>query len=178
MDIDFKLIHRLFYPQVPAVLSATYLGRTSAMPVVSYASVSDSPPLVVIGCNPDAFTCKLALKAKTFSLSLVSSPQLKSVERLAQVRGSAVKDKLLKVGLRHHRGTKLPVPVLAKAEATLECRLQRSIKTGDHLLLVGRVIAAHASSSFSDFWDFGRYSPILYTGWKRGMTTYTVASRT
>jgi flavin reductase (DIM6/NTAB) family NADH-FMN oxidoreductase RutF len=142
------------------------------MPVVSYASVSDSPPLVAVACNPDAFTCKLALRARAFSLSLVDDSELKPVERLAQVRGSTVKDKLLTVGLRHHRGAKLPVPVLDRAEAILECRLQRSIKTGDHILLVGRVAAAHANASFTDFWDFSRYSPILYTGWKGGMTTY------
>jgi len=178
MEVDFKLIHRLFYPQVPAVLSASHRGRTAAMPVVSYSSVSDSPPLVAIGCNPNTFTCKLVLAAGAFSLSLVSSSELKSVERLATVRSSSVKDKLLAVGLRHSRGVKLAVPVLEKAEATLECRLRRTVKTGDHILVVGRVVAARAAGSFSDFWDFGRYSPILYTGWKEGMTTYTGASRT
>ena len=178
MEVDFKLIHRLFYPQVPAVLSASYRGRTGAMPVVSYASVSDSPPLVAIGCNPNAFTCKLVLGARAFSLSLVGGSQLKPVERLATVRGSSVKDKLLAVGLQHHRGVKLPVPVLEKAEATLECKLHRTVKTGDHLLIVGRVMAARAADSFSDFWDFSRYSPILYTGWKEGMTTYPGTSKT
>jgi len=178
MEVDFRLIHRLFYPQVPAVLSASHRGRTGAMPVVSYASVSDSPPLVAIGCNPTAFTCKLVLSARAFSLSLVGSSQLKSVERLATVRGTSVRDKLLTVGLQHSRGVKLPVPVLEKAEATLECKLQRTVRTGDHLLIVGRVMAARAAGSFSDSWDFGRYSPILYTGWKEGMTTYTGISKT
>jgi flavin reductase (DIM6/NTAB) family NADH-FMN oxidoreductase RutF len=178
LEVDFKLIHRLFYPQVPAVLSTSHRGRTSAMPVVSYASISDSPPLVAIACNPDAFTCKLALKSRAFSLSMVPNSELKGVERLAKVRGSSVKDKLLAVGLPHHKGAKLPVPILEKAEATLECKLQRIVKTGDHLLLIGRVVAAYATASFSDFWDFSRYSPILYTGWKDGMTTYPEPSKT
>jgi len=178
LEVDFKLIHRLFYPQVPAVLSTRHRGRTAAMPVVSYASVSDSPPLVAIACNPDAFTCKLALKSRAFSLSMVPYSELKAVERLAEVRGSSVKDKLAAVGLSHRKGGKLPVPVLERAEATLECKLSRTVKTGDHLLVIGQVVAAHATASFSDFWDFSRYSPILYTGWKGGMTTYPGSSRT
>lgn len=176
MKVSPNLIHRLFYPQVPAVLCATYGKRTSAMPVVSYASVSDAPPLVAVGCNPAAFTCKLVLKSRAFSLSLLGSSHLATVGRLAEVRGSSVKDKLAAVGLAHTKGAKVPVPVIDGAEATLECKVRRTVRTGDHLLLIGRVMAAQASSAFSDFWDFRRYSPILYTGWKDGMTTYSAAT--
>lgn len=141
------------------------------MPVVSYATVSDSPPLVAVGCNPGSYTCKLALKARAFSISLLGASQLGAVEKLAKVHGSSVRDKLRASGLSHKRGTSLPVPVIDVAEATLECKVQRSVKTGDHLLLIGRVMAATAGPAFSDFWDFRKYSPILYTGWKNGMTT-------
>jgi flavin reductase (DIM6/NTAB) family NADH-FMN oxidoreductase RutF len=172
MAVNPKLIHRLFYPQVPAVLSASYRSRVTAMPVVAYASISDTPPLVAVACSPRAFTTRLALKARSFSLSLVGSWRLRSVEKLAEVSGAAVKDKLDKVGFAHRKGTRLPVPLIEGAEATLECRLQHHIKTGDHVLLIGRVVAAHSTGAFTDFWDFGRYTPILYTGWKGGMTTY------
>lgn len=43
---------------------------------------------------------------------------------------------------------------------------------GDHFLLVGRVEACRATGDFSDFWGFKKYKPILYTGWRDGMTTY------
>ena len=142
------------------------------MPVVSYASVSDSPPLVAVGCSPGAFTCKLVTRSHAFSLSLLGSSHIQSVGRLAEVRGSSVRDKLKAVGLAHAKGTKLAVPVIEAAEATLECKVERTVNTGDHRLIIGRVVSARANSSFSDFWDFSRYEPILYTGWKQGMTTY------
>ena len=147
------------------------------MPVVSYLSVSNSPPLVGVGCNPATFTCKLARKARAYSLSLLGSGTLSSVERLAKTSGAAVKDKLLAIGLAHHRGVELAVPVINGAEATLECSLYRTLKLGDHVVLVGKVEAAYATGAFTDFWDFGRYAPILYTGWRDGMTTYSVARR-
>jgi flavin reductase (DIM6/NTAB) family NADH-FMN oxidoreductase RutF len=142
------------------------------MPVVSYASVSTSPPLVAVACNPDSFTCKLALKAGAFSLSLLDRSHTSAIDGLATTHGTTVKDKLTSVGLRHSKGSKLSVPVLEEARASLECTVYSKAKTGDHTLVIGQVEAAYANSAFSDFWNFRRYKPLLYTGWKDGLTTY------
>jgi flavin reductase (DIM6/NTAB) family NADH-FMN oxidoreductase RutF len=172
MDVDPRLLHRLFYPQVPLVLSAQLRGRVSAMPVVSYTSLSDSPPLVAVSCDPESFTCKLVVKAKCFSLSVLDRSRSSAVEELATKSGAKVKDKLDEAGLSHRPGTKLKVPVIDGAEATLECRLRYKRKVGDHLLVTGRVIAVYASGAFGEFWDFDQYRPLLYTGWKDGLTEY------
>lgn len=172
LKVDPSLIHRLFYPQVPLVMAAMSGGRVSAMPVVSYASVSDSPPLVAVACNPGGFTCKLALKAGSFSLSVLGRNRADVVSHLATTSGSKVKDKLADSGLKHAEGKKLKVPVLEDAVATLECRLISKRRLGDHLLLVGRVEEAHAGDAFKEFWDFSRYRPLLYAGWRGGLTTY------
>ena len=172
MKVKPSLIHRLFYPQVPLVMAALYRGRVSAMPVVSYALISDSPPMVTVACNPEGFTCKLAQRARSFSLSVLDRGQLGAMGKLATVGGAAVKDKLTHVGLEHSNGEKLRVPVIRGSLATLECALKSKKSMGDHLLLYARVDSAYASGSFTDFWDYRRYKPILYTGWKEGMTTY------
>jgi flavin reductase (DIM6/NTAB) family NADH-FMN oxidoreductase RutF len=141
------------------------------MPVVSYASVSESPPLVAVACNPKSFTCKLALKASSFSLCILNRSHAGAVAKLATTSGYKVKDKLLDAGLKHKLGSKLKVPVISEADATLECRLKDKWLLGDHTLLVGQVEAASASRAFNDFWDFERYHPLLYTGWREGLTT-------
>ena len=143
------------------------------MPVVSYASVSDSPPMVVVACNPEGFTCRLAQKAGSFSLSLLDRGHLKALARLATVSGARVKDKLTDAGLEHEDGVELKVPAIKGSYATLECELKSKRRTGDHLLLTGVVRAARSTGAFTDFWDYAQYEPILYTGWKDGMTTYS-----
>jgi flavin reductase ActVB len=172
LKVDPSLIHRLFYPQVPLILAAEHGSRVSAMPVVSYASVSDRPPLVAVACNPDAFTCKLILKAGAFSLSVVDRSRADAISLLATVSGAKVKDKLEEAGLKHTTGTKLKVPVVTDALATMECSLRSAKPLGDHRLLVGVVEAAYASGAFSEFWDFSKYRPLLYTGWREGLTRY------
>jgi len=141
------------------------------MPVVSYASVSDSPPLVAVACNPQSFTCKLVMKASSFSLCILDRNHADAVAKLATTSGSKVKDKLLDAGLRHQPGSKLKVPVIRGADASLECRLKDKWILGDHTLLVGQVEAASASEAFNEFWDFRKYHPLLYTGWREGLTT-------
>jgi flavin reductase (DIM6/NTAB) family NADH-FMN oxidoreductase RutF len=148
------------------------------MPVVSYASLSASPPLVVVGCNPSSFTCKLASRARAFSLCLLDRAFLPAMERLASGTGAGTKDKLKVAGLAYAMGSQLDVPVISGAKATLECQLKSKQKLGDHLLIIGRVKRADASEAFSDFWDFRRYNPILYTGWRDKMTTFAATRRT
>jgi len=142
------------------------------MPVVSYASVSDSPPLVAVACNPESYTCKLIIKSRAFSLSLLGREHTSKLGTMATIHGGDVTDKLTSAGLAHARGTKLRVPVITGARATLECSLRSKHAMGDHVLVVGLVRVAHADGAFTDFWDFHRYRPILYTGWKEGMTSY------
>jgi len=171
LKVDFSNLHRLFYPQVPAILSASSAGRISAMPVVSYASVSVSPPLIAIACEPASYTLNLTLSSRAFSLCIVDRSGIRSMERLATKSGRDVEDKLADSGLGHTTGTRLNVPVIDRAEATLECQLHSQRRLGDHILIIGLVKACYASDKFSDFWDFTRYRPVLYTGWRAGMTT-------
>ena len=172
LKVDSSLIHRLFYPQVPAVLASQYRGRVSAMPVVSYASVSDSPPLVAVACNPQSYTPKLILRSRSFSLSLLGREDTSKLGTLATTHGGDVIDKLAYAGLSHVKGKRLNVPVIEGARATLECSLSSKHLVGDHLLILGQVRGASADGAFTDSWDFRRYRPILYTGWKGGMTSY------
>jgi len=173
MDIKTTMVHRLFYPQVPLVLSALAGVRVSAMPVVSYASVSEKPSLVAVSCNPQSYTCKLAVKSGAFSLSLLDADRTGDVAKLATISGRKAVDKLKEAGIKYSPGPKLGVPILDGAEASMELKLKSKLSMGDHLLLVGLIVSAKASDAFGDYWDFRQYSPILYAGWREGLTTYS-----
>lgn len=142
------------------------------MPVVSCSSVSDEPPMVVVACYPRSFTCELASKARAFSLCILGLDHLKAVERLAEKSGRKTADKLADAGLHHKPGKKVTAPVIDEAEATVECEVSSKERVGDHVLIFGLVKAAYSAGNFSDFWDFTRYKPILYTGWRGGLTVY------
>ncbi len=120
---------------------------------------------------PSHFTHKTVLASRRFSLCWLDKKDLGAVEYLASHSGSGSEDKLLSAGLKHHRGRKLDVPVIDSAVAAVECSLASTVKFGDHEFLVGRVEAAYATEDFRDYWKFKKYRPILYTGWRNGLTT-------
>jgi flavin reductase (DIM6/NTAB) family NADH-FMN oxidoreductase RutF len=172
LKVEFSKMHRLFYPQVPLVLCACVEDRVSAMPVVSYAAVSESPPMMAVSCNPNAFTFKLAARARAFSLCLLDSSRLGAMEKLATISGAKVKDKLREAALGYHLDSRMKAPVIDGSVAVIGCVLHSTRKVGDHALLIGSVRDCTARGDFSDFWSYKKYRPILYTGWRDGLSTY------
>ena len=171
-NIDLSLIHRLFYPAVPSLMCASEGSNVSAMPVVSYLSISTTPPMLGVACSRDSFTARLASSSRAFSLCFLDRRFVRMVSLLAARSGRGAGDKLAAVGLRHKRGKKVSAPVVLESVAVLECSVQSRRRLGDHYLLVGRVEAAYASSDFRGYWKFKEYDPILYTGWIGGMRTF------
>ena len=171
-SVDSAVAHRLLYPQVPAVLSAAYMGRTSGMPVVSCVSLSSTPPLMGVSCNPQAYTFILARRSRCFSLSFLDSKRLHSVEMLASLSGRTVRDKLAAADLAWRPGPKLGAPLIGDALAYMECSVVSARNIGDHVLLVGKIMDTWASEDFDGYWRFRDYHPILYTGWRGGMGTF------
>ena len=172
MRVPAERIHRLAYPQVPLIMAASARGRVSAMPVSSYMFISSDPPLLGVACDPQAYTYGLASKAGAFSLCVVDRKWAKEMEVLARTSGRGVSDKLAAAGLKHHAGPKLGVPILDESAAALECRVQSRKRLGDHTFVVAQVEAAEARGAFSEFWNFQKYDPILYTGWQGGLKLY------
>ena len=134
--------------------------------------LSGSPPLVGVSSAPSHHTLKTITQSKTFSLSWLDRRLSKNLEILASSSGLDETDKLSRSGLRHHPGRKLKVPVPDSASAVLECGLAGKRKFGDHVLLVGHVVAAYATEDFESYWRFKEYIPILYTGWRGGLGAY------
>ena len=176
--VNPSIAHRLFYPGVAAVLAARSGKTVAAMPVVSYSALSTRPPLFGVSCSADSFTLGIASASKAFSLCLLGEEHAESIASLASNSGKKGADKLAAVGLKHRKGPRLGAPIVLGTAAALECSLQRSLTLGDHVLLVGRIEAALATSDFRGYWRFESYHPLLYTGWQGGLSLYGRVSRT
>jgi len=170
-EVDTGKAYRLFYPSVPAVLSASHRKTVSAMLVVSFTALSESPSLVGVSSLPSHSTHKTVIAARRFSLCWLDKKDIRAMAHLASHAGKEGEDKLLSAGLKHHRGKRVDVPVIDAAVAVLECSLTKTIRFGDHELLVGRVKASYAIEDFRDYWSFEVYRPILYTGWRGDLAT-------
>jgi flavin reductase (DIM6/NTAB) family NADH-FMN oxidoreductase RutF len=163
-DVGPAKIHRLFYPQVPVVITTEFQGHIGGMPAIWCMPLSFNPPLVGVAIAPEHATYKILIGAQAFGVNWLNFSLAKQVGELGENSGRGVRDKLSAVGLTIVKGNLTGQPLIRDAEGVLECRLHERHRIGTHDLVVGEVVAASATENFSEYWDFSKYNPILYAG--------------
>jgi len=157
-------VHRLFYPQVPAVVTASHDGEVGALLATSVMPASLNPPAVAAALGKTHRTTRLVLDSNIFGVCWVSYENLERIVLLASPTEPSVRDKLAATGLGYRYGREARVPVLEDAAAWLECRVEWVREAGDHFLILGAVLASYASEDFAEYWGFKTYRPVLYVG--------------
>ncbi len=163
-SIDPARVHRLFYPQVPVVITAEFEERVGGMPAIWCMPLSFNPPLVGVAVASEHETYKMIAGAQAFGLSWLNFSYAQQVAELGETSAKEYRNKLSAVGFTTTKGSKTSQPLIREASAVLECRLRENHRTGTHELLVGEVASASANDSFGDYWDFSKYNPLLYAG--------------
>jgi len=131
-DAQFKHALSHFASGVTIVTTA-HEGTDYGLTVASFASLSLSPPLVLVCISKSSSSHEPIVKSGTFGVSILGSDQEAISGRFA-ARGG---DKF--AGLEIRRGT-LGVPLVANALATLECRVHEHVDGGDHSIFIGEVV--------------------------------------
>ncbi|MDW8359377.1 MAG: flavin reductase family protein [Candidatus Caldarchaeum sp.] len=166
-------VHRLFYPQSPAVVASAHRNEVGALLATSIMPVSLEPPMVGVALGRQQRTKRLVDLSGCFSACWVSYQSLEAVRKLAEPTEVGVADKLSRLGLRYRWGEVVKAPVLEDAVAWVECVVDWSRDVGDHVFYAAEVRAAYAVEDFEEYWGFRVYKPILYVGAARkGMPSF------
>lgn len=124
------------------VVTSKDAGIDHAMTVSSFSSVSLDPVLVLICVEIEARFHDAVLAAGFWGVSVLDGEGRGVADWLAS-RGRPLHGQLDRSP--HHRGPVTGVALLDAATATLECRTQAVYPGGDHSIIVGEVVSAHAS---------------------------------
>ena len=163
-EIESAKVHRLFYPQVPVVVTAEFQGRVGGMPAIWCMPLSFTPSLVGVAVAPEHETYKMIVGTQAFGMNWLNFSYAEQVGQLGEISGKEQPDKLSAVGLTTVKGKRTSQPLIKEASAALECRLLKTHRTGTHELLVAEVLTASATEDFDDYWHFSKYNPLLYAG--------------
>ena len=123
---------------VTVVTVASGDGAMHGVTVNSFSSVSLDPMLVLVCLNETSRTVGLIERAGAFGVNVLSAGQRDISSRFAnrhRPAGSAMFD-----GIPLEPGV-TGCPVLAGAAASFECRQRHSYRAGDHLIVLGEVVA-------------------------------------
>jgi len=131
-DAQFKLALSHFASGV-TIVTTEHEGTDYGLTVASFASLSLSPPLVLVCISKSSSSHEPIAASGKFGVSILASDQEAVSGRFASRGG----DKF--AGLDVRRGT-LGLPLVGNALATLECRVRDQVVGGDHSIFIGEVV--------------------------------------
>ena len=167
------------YPKVAIIVTANAKGKDNAMAVAWHSSISLNPPLYGVSIAPGRFTYELLLQAGEFGINFMP---IDKAELVAAVGGSSGRDidKFDKFGLAKETPLKTSVPILKDAYASYECKLFDHKIYGDHVWVVGEILASHFDQElFTEKQGLvlERFTPTLYLGADNYTTVANSVSR-
>lgn len=134
---DFRAAVGCFATGV-SVVSTSLDGLDHAMTVNAFSSVSLDPLLVLFCVDRSARFSEAVASAGVWGVSVLDDTAEETSRWLAH-RGRRLPGQLDRVP--HRRGPVTGVPLLQAALATLECRTTDTHPGGDHIIVVGEVLA-------------------------------------
>lgn len=160
--------YRLLQPGAVALVTTCYRDKVNVMPASWIAPVSYDPPRIGIAVAPAHLTYDLIRRSEVFALNIPGRPLAEQVDRAGRVSGHDVDDKLAEVGLTEAEAEEIEVPLIEECLAHIECGLVEAVELGDHVWLVGEVLAAKADEeAFDETWLLGEdeeKKPLLHLG--------------
>jgi flavin reductase (DIM6/NTAB) family NADH-FMN oxidoreductase RutF len=132
------------YPEwLTLVVTTDAAGRPNAMTAGWCMWTSGRPPMLAVSVGLTRYTHELIEARKEFVLAFPGRGQGPGTLAVGSASGRDVPDKLAQAGFSTVPATKVNVPLIAGAAANFECRLAAHLRTGDHTIFVGEVLAAH-----------------------------------
>jgi flavin reductase (DIM6/NTAB) family NADH-FMN oxidoreductase RutF len=138
---------RLIHP-MPAFLvtCADRNGRPNCVSIAWLTPTSINPPLLAFAIRPQRYSYELLQDNPAFVVNVMTYEQAVEVLFCGRCSGRDV-DKFATANLTPVPAQVVAVPVIAEAVAHVECEVEAEYPAGDHVLVVGRVVAVSAIES-------------------------------
>jgi flavin reductase (DIM6/NTAB) family NADH-FMN oxidoreductase RutF len=154
------------YPKVAVIVTASARGREDAMTAAWHSSISLKPPLYGIAIASKRFTYQLITESQEFGINFIPSEKASLAAAIGGTSGKQM-DKFERLNIKKEKPLKTTAPILKDAYAAYECKLVDNKPYGDHLWLVGEIVAVHfLEEAFTpaEVLDLDNIKPLLYLG--------------
>jgi len=138
--------------------------KANIMTVAWMIPVSVDPPLVAMSIRPERYSNDIIMETREFIVNIPTFDLAQKVLFCGR-RSGRDHDKFKETGLSPQSATKVNAPIIKECVAHLECRVVKAVEIGDHTLIVGQIVAAHASDEcFGQVYDMEKFRPCLHVG--------------
>jgi len=154
------------YPKVAVIVTASAQGKDAAMTAAWHSSISLNPPLYGVSISAKRFTYHLITKSQEFGINFIPLEKASLAASIGGISGHKM-DKFERFNLEKEKPLKTGIPILRDAYAAYECKLVDSKHYGDHIWVVGEIVAVHfleEAFTSQEILDLGKIRPLLYIG--------------
>ena len=154
------------YPKQAVIVTGSAGGRDDAMTAAWHAFISLRPPLYGVAVTSKRFTYQLIRESQEFAINFIPLEKASLAAAIGGTSGQQM-DKFEKFNIKKEKPLKTTAPVLHDAYAAYECKLLDSKPYGDHIWIVGEIVAVHFLEEVfkaTDILDMDKTKPLLYLG--------------
>jgi flavin reductase (DIM6/NTAB) family NADH-FMN oxidoreductase RutF len=132
------------------------------MTATAFSSLSLDPPLVLVCVKTDADGADIIPRNGVFAVNVLSANQEAISNYFAARTRPRGRDAFAEI---QHREVITGAPVIDNVTAFLDCRLSATYEAGDHLILIGEVVALGANPEIEPLVFFGSRYRLLAAGY-------------
>jgi len=154
------------YPKVAVIITASARGRDDAMTAAWHSSISFKPPLYGIAVASKRFTYQLIMESREFGINFIPSEKASLAAAIGGTLGQQM-DKFERFNIEKEKPLKTTAPILKDAYAAYECKLVDGKPYGDHIWIVGEIVAVHfikEAFTMAEVLNLDKVKPLLYIG--------------
>ena len=154
------------YPRAAVIVTANACGKDGAMTAAWHSAVSLKPPLYGVAIKSERFTYQLIMEGREFAINFIPSENASLAAAVGSISGQQT-DKFEKFNIQKENPLKIAAPILRDAYTAYECKLVDSKSYGDHIWVVGEIVAVHLlveALSAVGVLAIERVEPLLYLG--------------
>lgn len=124
------------------VVSIDKDGRPSGMIAGWQMKCSMDPPLFAVSLSKKGYTHRLIHESREFVIAVPGKSLEEEVKFFGSRHGDEV-DKFSETGLATSQAQFVKSPLIREATVNFECRLEKEVDSGDHIIFIGRILASY-----------------------------------
>jgi flavin reductase (DIM6/NTAB) family NADH-FMN oxidoreductase RutF len=145
-QVEFAEAVKTKYPEQTVIAVARdSAGKANPITLGWTMFASGSPPMMAIAVAKGHYSVKAIEHSKCFTIAYPSAQMAKDALFFGSRSGRDT-DKLAQSDCRTEPAKQIDSVLLADAVANFECVLESQMPVGDHVIYVGRVVAAHVNT--------------------------------
>lgn len=149
------------------IVSSDKNGKPNVLTAGWAMHVSKKPQLLAVAITKKRYSYKLLRESKEFVFAIPNASMEKEALFCGTVSGKKV-DKIKELGMKTKSAKHIKLPLLSDCVVNMECKVTKEIELGDHVVFVGKVLAAYVSK---------KHKKILFDAPPRKMGGFDFASR-